>query len=67
MSDPLTPEERKLIDNAIAQGRVTIVPEGKSGKPRYIWDKTSNKLKTDPTGPQVTFDGRPLRRPVRGR
>lgn len=33
----LTPEERRLIDTAIARGRVRRIPRGVSGLQRYRW------------------------------
>lgn len=33
----ITPKERALIDQAIAEGRVTKVPPGVSGEPKYIY------------------------------
>jgi hypothetical protein len=46
MADVLSPEDRALIDAALAAGRVTVVPQGVSGLPVYVCDPATGKLVT---------------------
>ncbi|MBL3569922.1 hypothetical protein BV509_01045 [Rhodovulum sulfidophilum] len=42
--DALSPEERRLIDEAVAAGRVTEVPTGASAHSSYVWDQSKKTL-----------------------
>lgn len=50
MSDEITAKEREMIDQAIKDGMVNVIPKGVSGEDHEtIWDERKNKLVfTDP-------------------
>lgn len=41
----LSPQDRALIEAAVAAGRVTVVPRGVSGLPPMVWDGEANALR----------------------
>lgn len=43
----LDPELRQIIDEALAAGRVTVIPQGVSGLPGYRWSEKENKVVCD--------------------
>jgi hypothetical protein len=47
MADVLSPQDRALIDAALAAGRVTVVPRGVSGLVAYVCDPATGKLVRD--------------------
>lgn len=50
----LEPELRELIDRAVADGRVTVVPPGVSGLPGYEYDpQTRRVVMVDPEATQA--------------
>lgn len=63
MPDTLTPQERALIDAALAAGRVTVVPRGVSGLPLPVMDPASGHLRyAQPQGWVAARDARLMRR-----
>lgn len=45
MSDYITPEDRALIDEAIAAGKVQKIAYGETGFPGYKFDEKQNQLR----------------------
>ncbi len=54
----LSPEERQLIDAALAEGRVTRLALGQSSRPDVIWcNKTNRLVYTEPVPFQARLTG----------
>lgn len=51
----LEPELRNLIDKALAEGRVTVVPQGVSGLPGYHYDAVTRQIIRENSKAQVSL------------